>query len=88
MVRGITKTNYFVTRKSNSTEMKSQIVHKNDRAEYFNKKRDDRNISVKKEMADLMPMFIQPLVIYTLLRDIIVEIKAYPSLRNLLVQVK
>ena len=39
------------------------------------------NISVKKEMADLIPMFTQLLVIYTLviymLRGIIDEIKAY-----------
>ena len=41
------KTNYFITRKSNSTEIKAQIIPKNGRG----------------EMADIILMFIQPLVI-------------------------
>ena len=42
--RRITKTNYFVTRKSNSTVMKVQIVHKSRRSEeYFHKERDGRS---------------------------------------------
>ena len=32
---------------------------------------------MKKKMADLIPIFLQPLVIYTLLRDIIDETEAY-----------
>ena len=49
--------------------MKTQIVHKNNSGD---------NISIKREMADiLISMFLQPIVIYILLRDIIVEIKAY-----------
>ena len=32
---------------------------------------------MKKKMADLIPIFLKPLVIYTLLRDIIDEIEAY-----------
>ena len=37
------KTKYFVIRRSNSTEMKVQIVHKNDNDEYFSKQRDGRS---------------------------------------------
>lgn len=37
------KTKYFVIRRSNSTEMKAQIVHKNDKGEYFSKQRDGRS---------------------------------------------
>lgn len=37
------KTKYFVIRRSNSTEMKAQIVHKNDKDEYFSKQRDGRS---------------------------------------------
>ena len=41
--RRITKTNYFVSRKSNSTVMKAQTVHKSRRSEdYFHKERDGR----------------------------------------------
>ena len=47
--------------------MKAQIVHKNNRGEYFYEERDGRSYTI----------FTQPLVIYPLLRDIIVEIKAY-----------
>ena len=42
--RGITKTNYFVTRKSNSIEVKAQIVHKNDRGDNFYKERERSQI--------------------------------------------
>ena len=31
--RRTTKTNYFVTRKSNSTKMKAQVLHENNRGE-------------------------------------------------------
>ena len=41
--RWTTKTKYFVIRRSNSTEMKAQIVHKNDKGEYFSKQRDGRS---------------------------------------------
>ena len=41
--RQITKTNYFVTRKSNSIEVKAQIVHRNNKGEYFYKKKDCRS---------------------------------------------
>lgn len=41
--RWTTKTKYFVIRRSNSTEIKAQIVHKNDKGEYFSKQRDGRS---------------------------------------------
>lgn len=59
-LRRTSKANSFVTKKSNPTEMKARIIHKNSRGKYFSKE-----------------MVIRTLVIYKLLRDIIVEIKAY-----------
>lgn len=41
--RRTSKTNYFVTKKSNLTEMKARIIHKNSRGEYFSKERDGRS---------------------------------------------
>ena len=45
------------------------------------------NISIKRKIADLIPMKIHPLVVYTVARDYRRN-KSIPSLRNLFVQVK
>ena len=42
-LRRTSKTNYFVTKKSNLTEMKVRIIHKNSSGEYFSKERDGRS---------------------------------------------
>lgn len=42
-LRRTSKANSFVTKKSNPTEMKARIIHKNSRGKYFSKERDDRS---------------------------------------------
>ena len=76
--RRTTKTNYFVTRKSNSKVMKAQIVHKNNRDEYFCKERDDRSYTDVHTAASN---------IYTVERYYR-QNESIPSLGNLIFQVK
>ena len=72
------KTNYFITRKSNSTEIKAQIIPKNGRGEYFYKEWDGRYYTdVHTAASDINTV-----------ERYYRRNKSIPSLRNLIVQVK